>query len=129
MHLSIAPATLAKTFKPHRQCLAVTVLLGISEDGSKSDHLVPNDLLKPNASEPFCFGTSCVTAQQAWTLKALGQQTRTHNSSDWKQLWLKNANLHEEPQIEGSTSHTFDDDWSLGDNKLFRPDDFEDTKI
>ena len=55
--------------------------------------------------------------------------TRTHNSSDWKHLWLKDENLNEEPQIEGSTSDTFDDDWSLGDNKLFRPYDFEDTKI
>ena len=56
-------------------------------------------------------------------------ETRTYNSSDWKQLWVKNAHLNEEPQIEGSNSDTFDDGWSLGDNKLFRPYDFEDTKI
>ena len=103
-----------------------TMLCVLMPAVSKSDHLVPNDLLKPNASEPFCLGTFCVTAQ---TLKALEQHTRSHNLSDWEQLWLDNANLHEEPKIEGSTSDTFDDDWWRGDNKLFRPYDFEDRKI
>jgi hypothetical protein len=92
------------------------------------DNLVPNDLVQSNISETFCFGTSCVTARRTWTLKTIRQQTWIHNSSDWKQLWLQNLNLDEKPSIEGSSPHTFDDDWSLGDNKLFQPFDFQDRK-
>ena len=82
---------------------------------------------------PTCSNTFLSSFRQefqfSWTLKALQQQTRNHNSSDWMKVWLENADLHEKPQIESSTSDTFDDDWSLGDNKLFRPYDFQDTEI
>ena len=92
------------------------------------DNLVSNDLVQSNMLETFCFGTSRVTAQRTWTLKIIRQRTRIHNSSEWRQLWLQNLNLDENPSIEGSTPHTFGDDWSLGDNKLFQPFDFEERK-
>ena len=88
---------------------------------------VPQDLLQQNTSKPFCFGTSCLTAHQTRVVKTLEQKTRNYSSSDWMKIWLENADLHEEPEIESSTSHNFDDDGSLGDNKLFRPYDIEDS--